>query len=412
MGVAWKLATFVVVTAVIIAAMSPRGVTPPFVPVDSYVRALPPWPLVVVAGGFHGLLQTGVRALTPPRAKAMELISSYWRSEITMALIKNGVIDALPSNGTPMSVAQLAEELGLQEKLLARYLRAAVGLDLVNAAGDAAYGLTAVGRELRADAPTSMQSFARTLDGAHREAWHKASEQSLRSGRAGFEERYEKNFWEWHAEHPELEAEFADAMTSITSATAAALIADFEPPLELGGANATVCDIGGGQGTLLAHWLLHHPNAAGKVFDLPTVTPLGTKFLAGKGLSDRAQAVGGSFLDPPLPEELAACDVFVMKHILHDWQDDEAVRILHNIRGRARPGSVIVNVDFVLGLSPPTSSLELTKMLMDINMLVHFLGAQERTFPEFQALFARAGIQGPLTLLPLRDVASAIVARV
>ena len=225
---------------------------------------------------------------------------------------------------------------------------------------------------------------------------------SLRTGKGGFEAAYGKSFWNYATDRPEVEAEFDGAMTSFTAAAAASILSSYQfPP------NGTFCDVGGSEGGTLKLLLSHYPTASGIVFDRPTVASRATKAFSDAGLSKRARGVGGSFFDAALPSELQVCDVFLLKHILHDWDDASSTTILSNIRAVAKRGAKLTVVEHVLGVSVP--GMERAKAMMDINMMASCQGgAKERAVAEYEALFAAAAIRGQATLVPMRDILSLV----
>lgn len=305
----------VAVAAGFLLGTSPHSVTPPFVPAGSKVLEVPPWPLFRLGSALNAFFIAAAEATTPPDVRALDLSTAYWKTGVVHALVQQGILDAIPPEGA--SASTIAGSLKLHEPFLARYLNAGAKLGVLTSSGGAAptYKLTAVGATMRTDAPSSLRDFVLMIDSpAIIASWQAAGSQSLRTGRSGFVEAHGKEIWDYYEQHGDEAATFDGAMTSLTEMVVAALIADWEPPASLGGANATLCDIGGGKGTLLSQWLLHHPHARGYVFDQTSVVPRSREFLAARGLGERAAVLGGSFL-APLPAELGEqCDVFLMKH--------------------------------------------------------------------------------------------------
>lgn len=398
----------------VVLGTSPAHVRPPFLPPGSTVREVPPWPLFRLLSGLRAVLAAAAEATTPPDVRALDLTTAYWKMEVVHALVRQGVLAAIPPEGATASA--VGESLGLHVPFLARHLHTGSQLGLLRAPSRAAaeprYTLTPVGATLRADAPSSLRDFALVVSAPYNQAaWRAAGERSLTSGRSGMAEAHGSEIWDFYEARPEDGAHFDGTMTSLTETVAPALLAGWKPPASAGGLNGTVCDLGGGHGTLLALWLQHYPHARGILLDQPSVVPRAAAFLAARGLSERASVVGGSFLQP-LPAELsAACDIFLLKQILHDWPDAQAATILAHAAAAAKPGAVVANLDAVLvpGASGPA---ERAKALFDVNMLaVTPAGARERSAAHFEALYARAGLPKP-TVVPLRNLFSLVVATV
>jgi hypothetical protein len=142
------------------------------------------------------------------------------------------------------------------------------------------------------------------------------------------------------------------------------------------------------------------------VFDLPPVVERAKAELATLGLSERVTTMGGSFFDA-LPAELGSCDVFYLKFILHDWDDAANEKILRNIAAVGKAGARVVTTDFILGVDGP--NMEMNKRMMDINMMAsNPIGARERTWADYAALFGKAGIKGTPKLIKMRDLVSTV----
>tara|TARA_B110000046_G_C12889749_1_gene353790 strand:+ start:99 stop:683 length:585 start_codon:yes stop_codon:yes gene_type:complete len=190
-------------------------------------------------------------------------------------------------------------------------------------------------------------------------------------------------------------------MSSFTAAAAGSIITSYAfPP------NGTLCDVGGSEGGTLGLLLGHYPGAKGIVYDRPTVAFRATTAFAKNDLSDRARGIGGDFFGA-FPAELAQCDVFILKHILHDWADDHCIQILRGIQSVAKPGAKLAVVEHVVGVSG--AGMERAKAMMDLNMMASCeSGAKERSVDEYKALFTAAGLSAPPTLVRMRDILSLI----
>jgi len=212
-------------------------------------------------------------------------------------------------------------------------------------------------------------------------------------------------FWDGHSKpaNSRQMAQFDGAMKAFSADIAGSLLIDWAPPAP----DATVCDVGGGVGHMLIAMAQHYPSLKGFVADLPPVAARATENIASSGLSGRLSAVGASFFDA-LPKELAQCDAFYLKFILHDWADAENVAILKRIKEVAKPGAKIVATDFILGSDG--AAMEMNKRMMDINMMAaNPAGARERTVEEYMGLFPAAVITASKPqLLKMRDLVSTV----
>ncbi|HVZ34091.1 MAG TPA: methyltransferase, partial [Polyangiaceae bacterium] len=173
--------------------------------------------------------------------------------------------------------------------------------------------------------------------------------------------------------------QFSRAMSDLSAMTASALLATYD----FSGASRIV-DVGGAHGALLAAILRAQPRATGVLFDLPNVAQSARTHWEGSELAGRVEIVGGDFFEG-LP---AGGDVYLLKHILHDWDDAHALSILKNVRAAAKPGARVLVVEFAL----PESAEPSPAHFIDLNMLV-VLDGRERTEEQYAALLEQAGFR-------------------
>jgi hypothetical protein len=201
---------------------------------------------------------------------------------------------------------------------------------------------------------------------------------STRTGEPGFQRCFGVPFFQYMLEHPHRHAVYDAAMTTIHGG-------ETEPVLEaydFAGCRSVV-DVGGGKGLLLAALLERHPEVQGTLFDLPAVAERAHSTFASLGLESRCRVEGGDFFDA-VPRGAAA---YLLRHVVHDWEDADAVRILRNCcEAMGEDGSVLV-VETVI---PPGDAPAFGKWL-DLMMLL--VGGRERTREEYASLFAAAGLR-------------------
>ena len=252
-------------------------------------------------------------------------------------------------------------------------LLAAEGIFAEEASGT--FAQTPLSDALRADASGSPRDFLRMIGREPFLAWARLLD-AVRTGRPSFELVFGAPRFDWLAQNPEAAALFQAAMV--------ALGGDVVEPIATGyefGALGVVVDVGGGHGSLLSAILARHPSVEGILFDLPAGVAAAEAGLGGP--LPRCKLVAGDFFES-VPE---GADVYLMKKVLHDWSDDDAVRILVNCRRAMAPGGRVLVAETVV---PPGNTPDPIKV-MDVNMLV-VTGGRERTADEFAALFARAGL--------------------
>jgi hypothetical protein len=307
----------------------------------------------------------------------LQLISAYWMSQLVFVAAKLRVADELAKG--PVAADVLAGRVGAHGPSLRRVLRALASHGIFAETSDGRFKLTPLGARLRSDVPGSLRDFAAMLvEGYNWEAWG-ALLHGVQTGELPFEHVHGMPAFEWLGAHPEDERVFSAAMASISGSDIAA-VASAYPFGEL----TTVVDVGGAHGHLLAAILRRHRRVRGILFDQPQVVEAAaqTGFLA--DLGDRCEIRGGSFFEG-VP---AGADGYLLKYIIHDWDDQRALPILRHCRDAMQPDGRVLLVEHVLR---PGNAPDFGKLL-DINMLV-IAGGQERTREEFRDLFERAGLR-------------------
>jgi SAM-dependent methyltransferase len=317
------------------------------------------------------------RRLVPAHVAMIEMVVNQWAVQAITAAADLGIADALAKG--PMSADELAVAVDADADALRRLLRALIGRGIFRQRRDGRYDLTPLADTLRRDAETSVVGWAQWLGAPrHREHWSHLTD-AVRTGRSVIPELRGKPLFDYLASQPELGEIFDRAMTSASGLSVAPLIAayDFSP-------YATVVDVGGGHGRLLAAILAATPHARGILFDQPQVVAGAHSVLSEQPAGDRIRVVEGSFFDA-VPE---GGDAYVLKTVIHDWPDDDAVRILRNVRKAAAPGKHVVLVELVM----PQHDREFMGNWLDLEMLLA-LDARERTASEYGRLLSEAGFR-------------------
>lgn len=311
-----------------------------------------------------------------PEAVMMEMILAGWTSQAVTAAAELGVADVLADG--PLDIDTLAGKVDADAEALCRLLRALISRGVFRQCRDGRYALNPLARTLRSDAPVSLTAAARFYGSRlHREHWSMLT-QSVRTGEPGVPALRGMDWWAYTAQTPEFADLFNAAMTSLSELAAPPVAAayDFSP-------FPTVVDVGGGHGCLLAAILAATPTSRGVLFDLPDVVSGAPALLQDRGVADRVEIVGGSFFDT-----VPAGDAYVLKHVIHDWGDDDAFAILNNVRAAAGADSVVLLVEMVI----PKHHRESLSKLLDLEML-NGGAARERTADEYSRLLGRAGLR-------------------
>ena len=334
------------------------------------------------------------RRISPPRPyeALFQMIIGKWISQALGTAVEIGVPDQLARGARQCS--DIAREAGVSEDGLYRLLRALASVGLFAESADRRFRLTGMGQLLRSDHPESLAGFARFT--AHEITWRPWGQlaYSVKTGLPAFDHAYNMPVFEHFSRNPEVAAIFDDAMTSI-SAMEARLTSD---AYDFKGV-ATLMDVAGGHGVLLATVLRRHKRMRGVLFDLPHVAAGASATFTRAGITGRVRIETGDFFKELPP----GADAIIMKHILHDWDDDSATRILQAChRALGTRGKVLI-VDPVV----PAGSVPHYGKLLDLEMLVLTPRGRERTKSEFAKLLRGAGFrlsrviatEGPLSIV-------------
>lgn len=321
-----------------------------------------------------------------PTQAVLQVIVGFWLSRCVYIAAKLGLADLV--RDSPKTPGELAALTDTDPQSLYRVLRALASTGWLQEDPDGRFGATPWSAGLETAAPGALRALATTeLGEEHYPAWGSLLF-SVKTGQRAFDEVFGMPNWQYWAGHPEDAHTFNQAMSEMTAVIEPALlsICDFS-------GFKTIVDVGGGRGTLMASILRTYPQARGIVLDLPHVIEQGRQLIAEHRLEHRCQMIGGDFFE----EVPSGGDAYMLKWILHDWNDEQAIALLKNCHA-AMPIDARLFV-----FEAPLSSRNQPSMhkLMDINMLV-MTGGHERTEAEYRRLLDAAGFElTRTTLTPL-----------
>lgn len=304
----------------------------------------------------------------PPPVQVMQMMMGMWVAQIAATTARLGIADHIAGGHT--SADAMARQSDADPAALRRFLRAAATAGLVTENANGTFALTPLGDCLRRDVPYSIRDFliAETAPG-HWLPWGRLHD-AVKSGAAVATETLGMPVWEYYAKNQEEGLTFARGMGNL-SAMVSADVAPLYDPSRF----TTIVDVGGSQGVLLNALLARAPNARGILFDRPEI-------IASVTPSDRVELARGDFF-AAVPK---GGDLYVLKSILHDWDDEHCDQILRNVRSACGVNARILLVETILPPAPQPSPVT----FMDMNMLV-MLGGRERTAEEYGAMLERAG---------------------
>ena len=324
----------------------------------------------------EGPAAAGVEHDVPPPVAMMGLITGYWVSQAVGVVAQLGVADQLTDG--PRESDELARAVGADPRALYRVLRLLASIGVFVEVDPGCFGLTPLGDTLRSDTPGSVRNFAITETApGHWLPWGRLLE-SVRSGRPMAREALGMELFDWYEQNPEEAGFFTAAMGNLSALAASELVRVYDVS-----AVRTVADVGGAHGVLLAAVLRANPAARGILFDMPHVIETAAVIEA-QGLSPRVDLASGNFFEA-VPE---GADLHLLKQIIHDWDDEQATRLLTSCHRALAPEGKLLLVEMVI----PPDNRPSPAQAMDLNMLV-LLGGRERTEEEYQRLLQAAGFR-------------------
>jgi hypothetical protein len=306
------------------------------------------------------------------------MITAFRVSDLVATAAEFRLADFLADG--PKSSAELARLCGAHPDRLHRVLRALARIELVRQEADGRFALAPLGEPLRSDVPDSLYRMARLWGSdLFKLTWMRLPH-SVRTGQSAQEYLYGLRQFDYLATQPGVAAIFNEGMLAGTLTVAAAVVDayDFAPV-------KTVVDVGGGSGALAATVLRSYSAMRGIVFDLPFCQQGAIDYLTSAGVSDRCQFVPGDFFESIPP----GADAYVLKFILHDWEDEKCAQILKTCRAAVSGEAKLLLVESVL---PPDGGPLTDAVFGDVTMIVH-TGGRERTEAEFASLLEAAGFR-------------------
>jgi hypothetical protein len=307
----------------------------------------------------------------------MGIARGYQRSQALAVVAELGIADLLRDG--PRSADDLAAATGTDPRSLYRLLRALASIGVFEEGVHGGFALTAMGELLRRDHPQSIDPAVRLFCADYQwRAWGSLGH-SVRTGGNALVHTLGMDVWEHRRRHPDDGALFDSAMRTMADAYAEGILAAYDF-----GRHRVIADIGGGTGSLLAAVLRAHPAVRGILAEQPRVLLDAPAVLRSAGVADRVSLVECDFF----VEVPRGADAYLLLRVLHDWLDEDAIRILRRVREAMEPSARLLIIDGVIG--PPNED-PMTKFL-DLMMLVS-AGGRERTADEWSSLLAESGFR-------------------
>ena len=316
----------------------------------------------------------------PPGSFSLELFHGFWKAMVVKTLVELEIPAQLLSG--QKTVAELANATGTLPDTLYRFLRAAAAcrfIDEIPTSEDLPQRIFAASADTQAMCPGQPLYFLiwHLLAGFEVEAWNRLGD-NLRTGERAIDAVLGMPIWEYLDKNPDANQKFNGAMTVLTAAISLPLVKAYPDFSQM----EVVMDIGGGEGGFLTAVLQANPTVKGILFDQQQVIEQAKQRIEQAGLNERCTCIAGSFLEA-IP---GGANAYIFKNVLHDWNDNQVLHILNNLRRSAKPDSRVLIAELLVPeINPPFAVCGL-----DLEMLFE-TGGKQRTTQEFELLLHQSG---------------------
>ncbi|HEX9039181.1 MAG TPA: methyltransferase [Ktedonobacterales bacterium] len=314
--------------------------------------------------------------LRTAQSALQQLMSGYRVTQLLAVAVRLGLADHLAAG--PMPAYELAAAVGAHPDALHRALRGLAAVGVFSEVTPGVFGLTPLADLLRRDHPMSMRAIIQYNAVEPYEAWTDL-EYAIRTGAPAFDHHFGASHFAYMAQHPKTNDPFNRSMSENSRRSNAAVVAAYDFT-----SAATIVDIGGGQGALIAAILRANPTLRGVLFDQPHVVKGALPALEDAGVAERCGRVGGDFFTSSYP----AGDIYTLRQVIHDWDDDQSIAILRGCAQVMPPHGRVLIIE--VPIEPGATSSY--GVFLDLQMLV-MNGGRQRTLDEFRHLFTAAGLR-------------------
>jgi hypothetical protein len=334
---------------------------------------------------------TGAVAQTlPPEAVIMQIMMGGWVARALSDVSRLGVPDLLKKRGAMTASELAAAGLDVNIDSLERVMRACASVGVFSESSNGKFGPTSLSDVLTLDSPVSVKALAQEVGGT----WLRvltALADSIRTGEPQTRQVLGMEWWDYLNVNPKELATFGEAMKSNSLNSLRGVL----EKCDLSGVRKIV-DVGGGYGHLVVALLEKYPTLKGVVLDVPDLIPVAKKNfpVSNPSVASRLEYVGGDMF-----QSVPRADAYILKHIIHDWDDEHSVRLLRNCHDSMEGDGQLVCVDSVI---PPMGDTDATAAkLLDLLMMVAIKG-KERTQRQWDDLYRECGFRIS-TIMPLQD---------
>ena len=340
--------------------------------------SVPPRFVVQMVLGARQWLLALADAIVPAQLPLFEHATGIGRTQMLGTAARLRLADLLADG--PLHATELAERTSRDPDAMQRMMRALATIGVFSLKRDGRFANNRVSAGLRTDQAGSFRHFADYFGSTSNVGAWSDFARTLETGKNAFERVHGMSVWDWFDQHPDERSVFAAAMGSMTELEAPG-VATAYPFAEV----KRVCDVAGSRGALLAEILVQHPHLSGVLFDNAGVIATAAPLLDARGVLARVELKSGSFFENVPP----GCDAYLLKNILHDWDDERSLTILRNCRRAMQPGHRLLIVELVVerdsarGIGP----------MSDVQMMMVCSEGRERSRADFARLFEVAGFK-------------------
>eukprot|EP01114_Cavostelium_apophysatum_P018353 TRINITY_DN5667_c0_g1_i2.p1 TRINITY_DN5667_c0_g1~~TRINITY_DN5667_c0_g1_i2.p1 ORF type:complete len:403 (+),score=66.28 TRINITY_DN5667_c0_g1_i2:210-1418(+) len=349
---------------------------------------LPPWTIVKIVNFLYRVTAAVERALIPPVLQIHRIAMSSATQQAAYAANELKIADLLhqhPEGLSPQRLAELAKVRNPDD--LRRILRALVQIGLFHENMDGTFTNSRVSEYLRSDHPmTANYMMGHLADESYKVHGHLL--ESLLDGENAFKKQFGDNPWDYYGKNPVQRERFAKFMNSVDKVLGGTIIEGYASEWNK---FSTIVDVGGSLGPMLELVLQENEHASGILFDLPEVIDQARqheRWAKDSSISKRTKLVSGSFF-----ESVPVGDLYMLRHILHDWSDADSIKILKNVRKAIPSNGTLLLLEQVVPEAGLIVDDLMRSLAIDIQMLTVCDNGKERMASEWKELTAAAGFK-------------------
>ena len=335
----------------------------------------PPTLLIRFVLGLRRFFLKLADLVVPPEAAVFERVVGVGYTTTLGSLARLGVPDLLASG--PLTAAELAKLTQCNEDALHRALRGAVTLGIFSLSEEGKFSNNRLSQVLKSGDISRAKEFAEYFSSKSNCHAYCEFDHILKTGDDGFMQANGMDLWEWFDNHTPERDTFAQMMMGVTISEAP-MVAKLYPFNDI----KKLCDVGGGSGALLSEILIRYPHLQGVLLDCDGVIDSAKQLFSARAISERIEFVSGNFFDRVIP----GCDAYLLKNVMHDWNDELCIKILNNCRDVMSVGQKVLLVEILLEKNDTTNFAS----LRDIHVMTVCTGGRERSREDYAVLLQNA----------------------